>query len=102
MIPEIESSQAAITELCRRYGVRRLDVFGSATRSDFDADSSDVDFAVEFDAADNGLARYFSLKSQMESLLNRRVDLVELSAMADSRLKRIIARSRVPLYAAPA
>jgi uncharacterized protein len=35
--------------LCRRFHVRRLDVFGSAARGDFDPEHSDVDFIVEFD-----------------------------------------------------
>lgn len=38
-----------IAALCRLYGVRRLDVFGSALRDDFDASTSDVDLVVEFD-----------------------------------------------------
>lgn len=38
------------TAICRRFGVRRLDVFGSASRgTDFDPEHSDVDFLVEFD-----------------------------------------------------
>lgn len=99
----IESSREQIAALCRHHGVRRLDVFGSALREDFEALSSDFDAVVEFSTApgESSLLRYFSLKQQLESLLQRPVDLVELSAMADTRLKRIIERDKVPLYAAP-
>jgi len=37
-----------LVALCQKYRVRRLDVFGSATRDDFDEQSSDIDLLVEF------------------------------------------------------
>lgn len=100
MIPELEAVQEAVAALCRRYGVRRLDVFGSAGRGDFSFDESDIDLAIEFDSSEGGLGRYFGFKHQMERLLQREIDLVELQAMEDTRLKRIIQHSKVPLYAA--
>lgn len=39
---------AELTRLCQRYGVRRLDLFGSAATGRFRADDSDLDFVVEF------------------------------------------------------
>jgi predicted nucleotidyltransferase len=102
MHPLIESSRDQIAALCRLYGVKRLEVFGSALREDFDVERSDVDVVVEFDALpeNDGLRRYFNFKAQLEDLLKRPVDLVELSAMENTRLKRIIERTKVPLYAA--
>ena len=93
-----------IAALCRRFGARRLDVFGSALRDDFDTATSDVDLVVEFDeeVAGPGLQPYFGLKAELEALLARPVDLVEMAAMENTRLRRLIERSRVPLYAAPA
>jgi hypothetical protein len=44
----------------------------------------------------------FDLKSALEALFERSVDLVELSALPDTRLKRSIARAKVPVYAATA
>lgn len=104
MHPLIEASREQIAALCRRHGVSRLDVFGSALREDFDAAQSDFDAVVEFAPVGPGsaLSRYFDLKSQLEALLLRPVDLIELTAMPESRLKRIIERSKVPLYAAAA
>ena len=104
MHPMIENHRDAIAALCRRYGVRRLELFGSALREDFDTDKSDVDVIVEFDqeTSGSGLRRYFDLKAHLESLFERPVDVVELGAMEDTRLKRIIQRTKVPLYAAPA
>ncbi|MDQ3480300.1 MAG: nucleotidyltransferase domain-containing protein, partial [Actinomycetota bacterium] len=45
----LEDKRAQIEELCRHFRVRRLDVFGSAIRDDFDPGRSDVDFLVEFE-----------------------------------------------------
>jgi predicted nucleotidyltransferase len=49
MIAEISSHREELRELCRRFHVRRLDLFGSATGDDFDPARSDLDFLVEFD-----------------------------------------------------
>jgi predicted nucleotidyltransferase len=97
----IARHQSEIATLCHRYGVRHLAVFGSVLREDFRPESSDIDVVVEF-RADVGasLARqYFDFKAALEQLLSRPVDLVELDAMPDSRLKRIIERTQVAVYA---
>ena len=90
-----------IIELCRWYQVRRLGQFGSVLRADFDAARSDVDLAVEFaEPTGRSAARqYFDFKTALEKLLARDVDLIELTAMPDSRLRRLIERTQVPLYA---
>jgi len=111
MHPLITSHRAAIDALCHQYGVRRLEMFGSVLRddfedatSDFDLVTSDFDLVVEFDprAAGQGLRSYFRLKADLEALLARPVDLVELAGMENTRLKRLIGRSEVTLYAMPA
>ena len=49
--------------LCRRYGVRRLELFGSAATEKFDPARSDLDFILEFDSSQTDLFnRYFGLK----------------------------------------
>ena len=100
----IERRRDDIARLCERYGVQELALFGSVLRGDFDPTSSDVDAAVKFGPpADDSLARqYFDFKTALEHLLSRPVDLVELEAMPDTRLKRIIEHTKVPIYAAAA
>jgi len=49
MIADIASHREELRELCRRFHVRRLDLFGSATGDDFDPARSDLDFLVEFE-----------------------------------------------------
>jgi uncharacterized protein len=97
--PSITRQLDVIAAACRRFGVRRLDLFGSAVRDDFDPHSSDVDFVVDFGpAADALLPRYFGLKSALEAAFGRDVDLVELPALRSQRLRRLIEHSRVPIY----
>jgi predicted nucleotidyltransferase len=77
-----------IAALCRRYGVRRLEVFGSAARGvDFDPAKSDADFLVDFEPGDgiNPLRQFFGLAEDLEALLGRRVDLTERKAVETSR-----------------
>lgn len=103
MHPLIERHREEIEALCRRNGVRRLDVFGSLVRDDFDAASSDVDIVVDFQQAAPGdrLRQYFGLKEALERVFARPVDLVELAAMENTRLKRLIERTKIPVYATP-
>jgi predicted nucleotidyltransferase len=48
MDPAVQQERSALRELCARYGVRRLELFGSAAAGGFDASRSDLDFLVEF------------------------------------------------------
>jgi predicted nucleotidyltransferase len=100
--PLLEEHRARLTELCRRFGVRRLELFGSAADGRFDPGRSDFDFLVEFESSDfQGAAdRYFGLLEGLEALLGRRVDLVELPAIRNPYFLHGIAASRTPLYAA--
>lgn len=101
MHPLIESKRAAITELCRRHGVRRLEAFGSILREDFDARRSDVDILVEFDASvAASFTNFLNLKEELEVLLGRAVDLVELRAVRNRRLRYYIEQNKSPIYAA--
>jgi predicted nucleotidyltransferase len=61
-------------EIARRFGVKRLALFGSAARGEL-RDDSDVDVLVEFDGPST-FDGYFSLKDFLEALLGRTVDLV--------------------------
>jgi predicted nucleotidyltransferase len=89
-----------IASLCERHGVKQLGFFGSILRGDFDPKRSDVDVTVEF-AQSPGLPSgkaYFDFKAELEQLLGRPVDLVELSGLPESRLRRVIARTAVAVY----
>lgn len=99
----ISSHLDELRRLCRRYGVARLEVFGSAARgSDFDPAASDADFLVEFGAANDlsPLDQFFGLARALEQLLGRRVDLVESGAVRNPFVLAEINRAREVVYAA--
>jgi uncharacterized protein len=103
MIPVVEHKRAEVAELCERYGVERLDVFGSAANDGFDPERSDLDFVVSFERREPPelFDRYFGLKEDLESLFGRGVDLVTEGALKkDPDFAEGISGSRVPLYAA--
>lgn len=102
MQPLIEKHLAELAELCRRFRVRRLDVFGSATGGAFDPSRSDLDFVVEFEPKSSvrALDAYFGLKEALEALLGRPADLVMVGAVTNPYLRASIEASRETVYAA--
>jgi len=98
----IAAQRPAIGNICRRYQVRRLEVFGSAARgADFNPERSDADFLVEFapDALAD-LGGWFSVRTELERLLGRGVDLVESPAVRNPYVRADIERTRELVYAA--
>jgi len=98
----VESHPSAVDALCKRYQVRRLEVFGSAANGEFDPAHSDLDFMVEFEpcSPSEHYDRYFGLVESLESLFGRRVDLLEADSIRNPYLLRRINESRIRLYAA--
>ncbi len=98
----IAAQRSAIAEVCRRYQVRRLEVFGSAARgTDFDPERSDADFLVEFAPdAQADLGGWFRVRTELERLLGRGVDLVEYRAVRNPYVRADIERTRELIYAA--
>jgi len=99
---QIESHRAEISEICARFGVRKLELFGSAATGTFDAARSDLDFMVEFDPARRirPFEQYFGLKEGLEALFGRPVDLVEAGASSNRYFLESVNKSRRLLYAA--
>jgi uncharacterized protein len=72
----MEIDGPSLVEVCRRYGVRELSLFGSAARGEMRPES-DIDIMVEFESDVRiGLIRFESLADELELLVRRRVDLV--------------------------
>lgn len=101
MIPEIEQHRAELETLCRRFGVRRLELFGSAATDAFHFGRSDLDFLVEFaPPLGPGYAdRYFGLLEALEALFGRPVDLVVVSAIKNPYFRESVEKTRELLYA---
>lgn len=98
----ISDHQDEIRALCATLGVRRLDVFGSATTAAFDESHSDVDLVVEFaDPTSPGYVDgYFTLKERLEALFGRPVDLVTRSSIQNPYIRRQVEDTAEALYAA--
>ena len=99
--PVIAEHLEVIRDLCREFGVARLEVFGSVCTSEFDPERSDADFLVEYPPEyDFGpwLTRYFALEEALATLLGRKVDLVMIKAMENKRFRREATKTRTAVY----
>ena len=93
----IEAKLPALRELCREFGVRRLDLFGSAATGRFDPGRSDLDFLVEFEEEAPRRASLRLLEA-LEQLLGRKVDLLTEPGLKNPYLRRRIETERRPLF----
>lgn len=81
----IPISQKQLADFCQRWQIVELAVFGSVTRSDFGPES-DIDVLVRFaDDAHWGLFAYVAMQQELESLCERRVDLISRRGIEASR-----------------
>ena len=102
MHPAIDQYKDGISIICKRYRVSKLDVFGSAARKDdFNATSSDADFLIEFAPEVRvGLSEFMGIKTELERLLGRTVDLLEPEAIVNPYVLNSIKGNRESVYAA--
>lgn len=102
MNPSIARYRDELEDLCRRYHVRRLELFGSAVSSEVDEDTSDLDFLVTFEDLEPRIYAdaYLGFYEGLTALFKRRIDLVSASAITNPYFLESIERSREKLYAA--
>lgn len=102
MPPDVVLRRAELATLCQRYGVSRLDLFGSAAAGADRPSLSDLDFLVEFDAPSsaNYADNYFDLKEALERLFDRPVDLVVASAIKNPYFRESVEQGKLAIYAA--
>lgn len=98
----IEENLPALAALCEKYGVARLEIFGSAASGTFNANISDLDFLVAFKPLDqmNAADQYFGLLADIEILFSRRIDLVMERAMKNPYFIKSVEQNRRTLFAA--
>lgn len=100
MIDLIIDNRTRIAGLCQAYGVRRLEVFGSAATDTFDPDRSDIDLIVDFADESPGLARRFvAFAEALEALFERRVDLIVDKPFKNPYFRASVDRTRTTIYA---
>jgi len=89
-----------IIQLCKKYNIIELSIFGSSIRDDF-AQDSDVDFLVSFeDGVEITLFDIIELEKEFALLLNREVDIVEKESLKNPIRKDKILATREIIYAA--
>ena len=96
----IEKNIPKIKNLCRKYRVRKLSIFGSATRKSFDPSTSDLDMIVDFEMMPPSeyAKRYFGLLADLEDLLKKPVDLIESGPIRNPYFREAIEESQVVIY----
>ena len=88
-----------IKELCKENKVKSLYAFGSVTREDFNP-QSDIDLVVDFDENDpfKYTDLYFNLKSRLEDIFRRHVDLLEERAIRNKFFREQLEKTKVKIY----
>ena len=102
IIPDLVERAVDLARLCRRYRVLRLDLFGSASSSDYQPEHSDLDFLVEFQPLPAGVYAdtYFGLLEALEELFERPVDLVVGSTIKNPYFRQSVEATRTLVYEA--
>ncbi|MEJ5260849.1 MAG: nucleotidyltransferase domain-containing protein [Anaerohalosphaeraceae bacterium] len=103
MVTIIRQHLEELVCLCRRYRVKRLELFGSAgTENGFQPDRSDLDFLVAFQPMSprEHAKAYFGLLAQMQDLFGCPIDLVEIEAVRNPYFLEQVNRSKQEIYAA--
>ena len=102
MIALVENKLERVKELCARYQVKQLELFGSASEGRFDAATSDLDFLVDFLPMPPGqhARSYFELLEALKSLFGCPIDMAETCALTNPYFLDAIRPTRTVLYAA--
>lgn len=95
----IEQNIDNLNDLCKRYHVDKLYLFGSIAKNNY-SENSDIDFLVKFSGVDplNYFDNYFDFKENLENLFSMDVDLVEIQTIKNPILKRSIDRDKIIIY----
>lgn len=103
MIKAIIEHKQELHNLCQKFNVKRLDVFGSAlSEKTFVKHKSDIDFLVEFGPMEavQHARSYFGLLQSLQDILSCRIDLIEIKAVQNPYFLNSINKNRSRIYAA--
>ena len=97
----IEEKRLELRRVCQRHRVKRIELFGSAAGSGFDAERSDLDFLVTFRELSAGdyADAYFGLLEDLEALFQRPVDLVVDAEFQNPYFRQTVDATRTLVYA---
>ena len=90
-----------LAEVCRRYGVVRLGVFGSAVNGTFDPTTSDIDFLVDLGLYETDtLGRLLDVTAALRVVVGREIDVITARSRANPRFLANVQATRQTIYAA--
>ena len=90
----IDIPKSRIVDFCRRNHIRRLMLFGSVLRADFQP-GSDVDVLVEFEPGTRLGLRFFAMERELSEILDRKVDLNTRGFLSDEILQEALSEAEV-------
>ena len=101
MATKVNLKTEQLQQLCKKYNVKELYLFGSATNDDFSEDS-DLDFIVNFDRRgfEGAFDQFIDFKQELEQIYGRPVDLYHHKKFRNSIFQQEVERSKQLLYAA--
>jgi hypothetical protein len=96
----IQIDRERIGAFCRARGIRRLSLFGSVLRDDFDPQRSDIDVLADFEpGALRGVGfRYFGYGEELAAILGRKVDFC---SRLNKHIEAAVRRDAIPIYERP-
>lgn len=101
MATKVDLKTEQLHQLCKKYHVKELYLFGSATTDNFSEDS-DLDFLVKFDRQgyEGAFDQFIVFKQELEQIYGRSVDLYYFKKFRNSIFQREVERSKELIYAA--
>ena len=92
---QIEMPKKKIEEFCRKHYIRKLSLFGSALRDDFNPES-DLDILVEFDPGHiPGLIKLAGMEIELTEMLGRKVDMRTAQDLSRSFREEVLNSAKV-------
>jgi len=100
MVAELRERIADVVELCQRFHVQELHLFGSSTTASIVSEVGDLDFLVRFDTMLPVLCSnsYFGLAEGLSELFGCRVDLVEENAIRNPFFRKAVEAAKERIY----
>jgi len=101
MTTKLDLKTEKLHKLCKKFDVKELYLFGSATTNAFSVDS-DLDFIVKFNrhGFEGAFDQFIEFKHELENIYDRPVDLYHLRKFRNSIFRQEVERTKELLYAA--
>lgn len=98
---KVDLKSEQLRQLCKKFKVKELYLFGSATTDSFSEDS-DLDFIVKFDREgfEGAFSQYIDFKQGLEQIYERPIDLYHYKKFRNPIFQQEVERSKKLLYAA--